>query len=59
MLVGNSHTHLADEFIRALIDDREPAVDIYEALAMTVPGIVANESSKRGGEQLKVPGFDS
>ncbi len=55
---GNSHTHLAHEFVSAIIEDREPAVDLYEALAMTVPGIVANESSKRGGEQLKVPNFD-
>jgi hypothetical protein len=36
----------------------EPAVDIHEALAMTVPGIVANDSARRGGEQLKVPCFD-
>ena len=55
---GNSHTHLAHEFISAIVEDREPTVNLYEALAMTVPGIVANESSKRGGEQLKVPGFD-
>ena len=55
---GNSHTHLAHEFISAIVEDREPTVDLYEALAMTVPGIVANESSKRGGEQLKVPSFD-
>ena len=55
---GNSHTHLADEFVSAIIEDREPAVDLYEALAMIVVGIVANESSKRGGDQLKVPNFD-
>ena len=28
------------------------------SLAMTVPGIVAHESSKRGGERLKAPSFD-
>jgi predicted dehydrogenase len=56
---GNSHTHLANEFISALIEDREPAVDLYEALAMTVPGIVANESSQRDGEQLSIPCFDA
>jgi hypothetical protein len=33
-------------------------VDLYEALAMTVPGIVAMESSRKGGERLKVPSFD-
>jgi len=25
---------------------------------MTVPGIVAHQSAVKGGEQLKVPGFD-
>ena len=54
-----SHTFLAAEFVNALIDDREPAIDVYESLAMTVPGIVAHESALRGGEQLAVPSFDS
>ena len=55
---GGSHTFITHEFIAALIENREPAVDIYEALAMTAPGIVAHESSLNGGEQLKVPQFD-
>ncbi|MBI1354813.1 MAG: gfo/Idh/MocA family oxidoreductase [Acidobacteria bacterium] len=55
---GGSHTFLAAEFINALLEDREPAVDVYEALAMTVPGIVAHQSALRGGEQLAVPRFD-
>lgn len=55
---GGSHTFLSAEFINALIQDREPAVDVYEALAMTVPGIVAHQSSLKNGEQLKVPQFD-
>jgi len=55
---GGSHTFLTAEFINALVEDREPAVNVYEALAMTVPGIVAHQSSLRTGEQLKVPSFD-
>ncbi len=55
---GGSHTHLTHEFIAALIENREPAIDVYEALAMGVPGIVAHQSALRGGEQLKVPSFD-
>ncbi|MBM4036424.1 MAG: Gfo/Idh/MocA family oxidoreductase [Planctomycetes bacterium] len=55
---GGSHPFLAHEFISALVENREPAVDLYEALAMTVPGLVAMESSRKGGEQLKVPSFD-
>ena len=55
---GGSHPFLTHEFIAALIEKREPAVDVYEALAMTAPGIVAHQSSLQGGEQLKVPDFD-
>ena len=55
---GNSHAFLTHEFIAALAENREPAVDLCEALAMTAPGIVAMASSRKGGEQMKVPGFD-
>ena len=53
-----SHAFLAAEFVNALRDDREPAIDVYESLAMTVPGIVAHDSALRDGEQLSVPSFD-
>lgn len=55
---GGSHGPLADRFIMALIKDREPVVDVYEALAMTAPGIVAHQSALKGGQQMKVPVFD-
>ncbi len=55
---GGSHGNLMHEFISAILEDREPMIDIYEALAMTVPGIVAHQSALRDGERLKVPQFD-
>ena len=54
---GGSHTFLTHEFIDALVNDRQPAVDIHEALAYTVPGIIAHASALKGGEQMKVPTF--
>lgn len=54
---GGSHTFLTTEFINALLEDREPAIDVYESLAMTVPGIVAHQSALKNGEQMKVPNF--
>ena len=43
----------------ALLEDREPAVNIYEALAMTAPGIVAHRSALAGrAMQGPVPVFD-
>jgi predicted dehydrogenase len=53
-----SHTFLSHEFIDALVKERAPAVNIYEALAYTVPGIVAHQSALQEGKQMKVPSFD-
>jgi hypothetical protein len=55
---GGSARFISAEFVNALLEDREPSVDVYEALAMTVPGIVAHASSLKDGEQMKVPNFD-
>lgn len=49
---------LTHEFIDALVNHRKPAIDVHEALAYTVPGIIAHESSKRNGVQMKIPSFD-
>jgi predicted dehydrogenase len=56
---GGSHVFLCAEFINALLEDREPVIDVYMALNITVPGIVGHESALRGGERLKVPRFDA
>ncbi|MCX6575039.1 MAG: Gfo/Idh/MocA family oxidoreductase [Candidatus Aminicenantes bacterium] len=53
-----SHTFLTHEFIDALVNKRKPAIDIYEALAFTVPGIVAHKSALEGGAPMKIPSFD-
>ena len=54
---GGSHTFLTHEFVDALVHDRRPAIDVCEALAYTVPGIVAHESALCGGESKKIPQF--
>ena len=53
-----SHTFITHEFIDALVNNRQPEVNIYEALAYTAPGIVAHESALKGGEYMKIPSFD-
>jgi len=55
---GGSHTFLTHEFIDALTHDRRPAVNVHEAVAMTVPGLIAHQSALAGGEQLEIPSFD-
>jgi hypothetical protein len=46
------------EFINALLDDREPEIDVYKALAMTVPGIIGHQSALKHGGRMKVPSID-
>jgi predicted dehydrogenase len=55
---GGSHPFITNEFIMALVEERAPAIDLYEALAYTVPGLVAHASSFKDGEQLDIPNFD-
>lgn len=55
---GGSSAFLSSEFVSAILDEREPAIDIYEAVAMNAPGIVAHQSALQGGVQLDVPQFD-
>ncbi len=51
---GGSHTHLSYEFIQAIREDRHPSVNAWEAVAYTLPGLVAHESALKGGERLKI-----
>jgi predicted dehydrogenase len=53
-----SHTFLTHEFVQSMVENRQPAINVYEAVAFTAPGIVAHESALRGGELLKIPSFD-
>ncbi len=53
-----AETFLTHEFIDALIHDRKPTIDVYEALAYTVPGIIAHHSSMAGGKEMDIPSFD-
>ena len=53
-----SHPFITYEFVEACLNERRPTVDIYEALAYTVPGIIAHESALKGGITMKIPPFD-
>ena len=54
---GGSHTFLTHEFVTALIENRRPFIDVYEAVAYTVPGIIAHQSALKDGEQMKIPDY--
>lgn len=54
---GGSHGYLGDDFIDAILRRRKPAVDVIDALNMTVPGYYAHLSAMKGGENVKIPQF--
>jgi predicted dehydrogenase len=54
---GGSHGPLTNEFVTAILEDREPLVDIIAALSMSVAGIVAHQSALKDGELLKIPQY--
>jgi hypothetical protein len=54
---GGSHGQLMNEFVTALLQDREPLIEIAQGLNLTVSGIVAHQSALKGGELMKIPQF--
>jgi len=54
---GGSHGHLTNEFVSAILEDRQPLVNVAHALNMTVAGIVAHQSALKDGELMKIPQY--
>ena len=52
-----SHCFITHEFVSAVLAQRKPTVDVFEAVAYTAPGIVAHQSALAGGRQLHIPQF--
>jgi hypothetical protein len=52
---GGSHGYLCNEFITAILEDRDTLIDVGLALNMTVAGILAHKSAIKGGKWYKVP----
>ena len=47
-----------DDFIRSIILDQKPGVDICDALNMTLAGFIANKSAHKDGEWMKIPQYE-
>jgi predicted dehydrogenase len=54
---GGSHTHITHEFVSACLENRSPTVNVHEALAYTIPGIIAHQSALEGGTLKKIPDY--
>ncbi len=54
---GGSHTFITHEFVSAIVDERQPEVDVYEAVAYTAPGFYAHQSALQGGRPIRIEDF--
>jgi predicted dehydrogenase len=54
---GGSHPHLVNEFVKALLEDRDPWPNAVTSANWTCVGICAHESSMKGGEIMRLPDF--
>lgn len=54
---GGSHPHLAHEFVRALIEDRQPWPNAVQSANWTCVGILAHESAMQGGVRKNLPSW--
>lgn len=54
---GGSHAHLAHEFIRSIVEHRQPRIDAITAANWCAAGICAHESAMRDGAGVDIPLF--
>src|SRR5690606_115160 len=55
---GGSHPHLVQEFVAAIVEGRDSAVDAALAANYTCAGICAHESAMKGGIRIEIPSFE-
>ena len=54
---GGSHPHLVNEFVSALVENREPWPNASRSANWTCVGICAHESATKGGAIVELPSF--
>ena len=55
---GGSHGQLTNDFIESILLDREPTVNVGDALNMTIAGVIAHKSALKDGEWMKIPQYE-
>lgn len=53
-----SHPHLVHEFVRSIIEKRQPWINAVRAADWTAAGICAHTSAMLGGEGVTIPSFE-
>jgi predicted dehydrogenase len=54
---GGSHPHLVHEFVSAIVEGRDSAIDAATSAYYTGAGVCAHQSALQGGARLAIPEF--
>ena len=57
-VLNGANGQLTNSFIKSIVLNKKPHVDISEALNMTMSGVIAHQSALKDGEWMKVPQYD-
>lgn len=52
---GGADGLMMRDFIKCIIKDTDPPIDIEMGIKMSLSGIIANKSAERGGQLLEIP----
>ena len=52
---GGADIKMMRAFLKCIIDDTKPPIDVDLGIKMTVPGIIAAQSAAKGGELMEIP----
>ena len=52
---GGVDAKMMRDFIKCIIDDTPPPIDVDMGIRISLPGIIAAESARRGGELMEIP----
>ena len=52
---GGADAIMMRDFIKCIVEDTEPPIDVDMGIRISLPGIIASKSAKLGGELLEIP----
>ena len=52
---GGADGKMVRDFIRCIVEDTEPVLNVDFGIRMSLPGIIAHESALKGGALLEIP----
>ena len=58
MFAGKACPNAIEKFVRSIIEERQPEIDVLRSANWTAAGISAHESAMLDGTEILIPDFD-